>query len=142
MNINNVLITTTFFCLWLTSQIPESVQYSIAFFFIFTLANLSMPLTAAFIGEFLVLIGLFQTSKLIAALASTGMVLGAAYSIWLWNRIACGNLKVYFIKTFADVNLREIHMFIPLIFLTFFLGIYPEVILDTLHMSVKNLVGA
>jgi NADH:ubiquinone oxidoreductase subunit 4 (subunit M) len=50
-------------------------------FFIFTLANLSMPLTAAFIGEFLVLIGLFQTSKLIAALASTGMVLGAAYSI-------------------------------------------------------------
>ena len=47
---------------------------------------------------------------------------------------------MYFIKAFADVNLREMNMFIPLIFLTFFLGIYPEVILDTLHMSVKNLM--
>jgi proton-translocating NADH-quinone oxidoreductase chain M len=108
-------------------------------FLVFSLANLSLPTTGGFIGEFLVLVGLFQTSKLIAALASTGMVLGAAYSIWLWNRIACGNLKVRFIKSFADVNLREIYMFMPLIFSTFFLGIYPEVILDTLHMSVKNL---
>ncbi len=110
-------------------------------FLIFTLANLSLPTTGGFIGEFLVLIGLFQFNKVITFLAAMGMVFGAAYSIWLWNRIACGNLKVYFIKSFADVNYREIYMFFPLIFLTFFMGIYPEIILDTIHFSVKNLIS-
>lgn len=109
-------------------------------FLIFTLANPSLPTTAGFIGEFLVIIGLFQANKIITFLAAIGMVLGAAYSIWLWNRIACGNLKVYFIKSFVDINHREFFMFIPLVFLTFFLGIYPEIILDTIHISVKNTI--
>ncbi len=109
-------------------------------YLIFILANLSLPTTGGFIGEFLVIIGLFQSNKVITFLAAIGMVLGAAYSIWSWNRIACGNLKVYFIKSFADVNYREIYMFVPLVFLTFFMGIYPEVILDTIHISVKNLI--
>lgn len=109
-------------------------------FLIFTLANLSLPTTAGFIGEFLVIIGLFQANKMITFIAAIGMVLGAAYSIWLWNRIACGNLKIYFIKSFADINHRELYMFLPLVFLTFFLGIYPEIILDTIHISVKNLI--
>ena len=109
-------------------------------FLIFTLANLSLPTTAGFIGEFLVIIGLFQANKMITFLASVGMVLGAAYSIWLWNRIACGNLKIYFIKSFADINHRELYMFLPLVFLTFLLGIYPEIILDTIHISVKNTI--
>lgn len=109
-------------------------------FLIFTLANPSLPTTAGFIGEFLVIIGLFQANKIITFLAAIGMVLGAAYSIWLWNRIACGNLKVYFIKSFVDINHREFYMFIPLVFLTFFLGIYPEIILDTIHISVKNTI--
>jgi NADH:ubiquinone oxidoreductase subunit 4 (subunit M) len=77
---------------------------------------------------------------MISFLASTGMVLGAAYSIWLWSRIATGNLKIYFIKSFADVNRREIILFLPLIFLTFFMGIYPEVFLDAMHFSVKNIL--
>nr|BBH42940.1 NADH dehydrogenase subunit 4 [Marophrys sp. SRT127] len=110
-------------------------------FLIFSLANLSLPTTAGFIGEFLVLAGLFQINKTVCLLAAIGMVLGAAYSIWLWNRIACGNLKIYFIKLFADINTREIYIFLPLVFLTFFLGIYPEVILDTIHVSVKNLIA-
>jgi NADH:ubiquinone oxidoreductase subunit 4 (subunit M) len=86
-------------------------------------------------------VGLFQTSKLAAFLASVGMVLGAAYSIWLWNRIACGNLKIYFIKAFADIGNREVLMFLPFLFLTFFMGIYPEVFLDTMHVTVKNLIN-
>lgn len=110
-------------------------------FLIFTLGNLALPTTAGFIGEFLVIVGLFQSNKMITFLAATGMVLGAAYSIWLWNRIACGNLKIYYIKSFADINHRELYMFIPLIALTFFLGLYPEVILDTIHISVKNLLA-
>ncbi len=111
----------------------------IIIFFIFTLANLSFPTTFGFIGEFLVLIGLFQTNKIIALLSSIGMILGAAYSIWLWNRIACGNLKIYFINNYIDLNYREIIIFIPLIFLTFYFGIYPEIIIDTLHITIKNL---
>ena len=77
---------------------------------------------------------------MISFLAAIGMILGAAYSIWLWNRIACGNLKIHFIKAFADINLREIYIFLPFVFLTFYMGIYPEVILDTIHISVKNLI--
>jgi NADH-quinone oxidoreductase subunit M len=113
-----------------------------SFFLIFTLANLSLPTTAGFVGEFLVLVGLFQSNKFVGVLASVGMVLGAAYAIWLWSRIACGNLKIYFIKSFADLNFREMYMFLPLLSATFFVGVYPEVILDTLHMSVKNLIAA
>ena len=122
------------------SGLLQVMPLFITIFFIFTLANLSFPTTSGFIGEFLVLVGLFQTNKFITFLASTGMVLGAAYSIWLWNRVACGNLKVYFINTYADLNYREILLFVPLIFLTFFLGIYPEIILDYLHVTVKNLI--
>jgi proton-translocating NADH-quinone oxidoreductase chain M len=121
------------------SGLIQVMPLFVTIFFIFTLANLSFPTTFGFLGEFLVLVGLFQTNKVIAFLASVGMVLGAAYSIWLWNRISCGNLKVYFIHTYADLNIREIYLFIPLIFLTFFFGIYPELILDTLHVTVKNL---
>ena len=102
------------------SGLIQVMPIFITIFFIFTLANLSFPTTFGFIGEFLVLVGVYQTNKIITFLASVGMVLGAAYSIWLWNRIACGNLKVYFINTYADLNYREILIFIPLIFLTFF----------------------
>jgi proton-translocating NADH-quinone oxidoreductase chain M len=121
------------------SGLLQVMPLFVTVFFIFTLANLSFPTTFGFLGEFLVLIGLFQTNKFITFLASIGMVLGASYSIWLWNRISCGNLKVYFINTYADLNLRELFLFFPLIFFTFFFGIYPEFILDTLHVTVKNL---
>jgi proton-translocating NADH-quinone oxidoreductase chain M len=109
-------------------------------FLVFTLANLSLPTTGGSTGEFSILAGSLQASRIITFFAASGMVLGAAYSIFLWNRIACGNLKIYFIKSFADINHRELYMFLPLVFLTFFLGIYPEVILDTIHVSVMNLV--
>ena len=121
------------------SGLIQVMPLFVTIFFIFTLANLSFPTTFGSIGEFLVLVGLFQTNKIVTFLASVGMVLGAAYSIWLWNRISCGNLKVYFITTYADLNYREILIFLPLIFLTFFFGIYPEIIMDTLHVTVKNL---
>lgn len=122
------------------SGMSQVMPIFMTIFLIFILGNLSFPTTAGFIGEFLVLIGLFQTNKMISFLASTGMVLGAAYSIWLWSRIATGNLKIYFIRSFADVNRREIILFLPLIFLTFFMGIYPEVFLDAMHFSVKNIL--
>lgn len=122
------------------SGLIQIMPIYITIFLVFTLANLSMPLTGGFIGEFLILIGLFQYNRIITFIAGVGMVLGAAYSIWLWNRIACGNLKIYYIKTFADVNYREIQIFIPLIFLTLLIGVYPEVILDVIHASASNII--
>ena len=124
------------------SGMSQVMPVFMTIFLIFTLGNLALPGTANFIGEFLVLVGLFQTNKMITFLSSSGMVLGAAYSIWLWNRIACGNLKVYFIKSFCDVNYREILLFSPLVFMLFFMGLYPEVFLDTMHVSVKNLIAS
>jgi NADH:ubiquinone oxidoreductase subunit 4 (subunit M) len=107
-----------------------------------TSANPSLPTTGGSVGESLAPVGLSQSNKFVGVLASVGTVSGAAYPIRLRNRIARGNSKIYPIKSFADVNLREIHMFLPLLAATFLIGIYPEVILDTLHMSVKNSIAA
>jgi len=124
------------------SGLIQVMPIFITIFLVFSLANLSLPMTGGFVGEFLILVGLFQSNRIIALLAGSGMVLGAAYSIWLWNRIACGNLKIYFVRAYADMNHREIRMFIPLIFLTFLIGVYPEIILDTIHVSVSGLCPA
>jgi NADH-quinone oxidoreductase subunit M len=68
------------------------------------------------------------------------MVLGGAYSLWLCNRICFGNLKTYSIRVFQDINRREAFILLPFAFLTIFLGIYPEVLLDVMHVSVTNLI--
>ena len=103
-------------------------------------ANPSPPTTGGPIGEFSVIVGLFQANKMITFLAPTGMASGAAYPIRSRNRTARGNPKVYPAKIFADMNHREPYMFLPLVFLTFLMGIHPEIIPDTLHTSVKNLI--
>lgn len=108
-------------------------------FLLFTLANISVPGTSSFIGEFLILVGTFQSNTLITVLASTGIVLGAAYSIWLYNRVAFGALTNY-IVAFNDINKREMMIFVPFIILTLLMGIYPNIFIDTMHMSVSNLL--
>ena len=108
-------------------------------FLLFTLANISVPGTSSFIGEFLILVGTFQSNTLITVLASTGIVLGAAYSIWLYNRVAFGSLTNY-IVAFNDINKREMMIFVPFIILTLLMGIYPNIFIDTMHMSVSNLL--
>ena len=75
-------------------------------FLFFTMGNIAMPLTAGFVGEFLILVGAFQANTTIAVLGATGMVLGGGYSLWLFNRIAYGNLKVQALKAFSDMNRR------------------------------------
>nr|YP_009306085.1 NADH dehydrogenase subunit 4 [Corchorus capsularis]AOO95923.1 NADH dehydrogenase subunit 4 [Corchorus capsularis] len=82
-------------------------------FFSFTLANMSSPGTSSFIGEFLILVGAFQRNSLVATLAALGMILGAAYSLWLYNRVVSGNLKPDFLHKFSDSNGREVSIFIP-----------------------------
>nr|AWI69797.1 NADH dehydrogenase subunit 4 [Augusta austrocaledonica] len=109
-------------------------------FFSFTLANMSSPGTSSFIGEFLILVGAFQRNSLVATLAALGMILGAAYSLWLYNRAVSGNLKPDFLHKFSDPNGREVSIFIPFFVGVVRMGVHPKVFPDRMHTSVSNLV--
>nr|AFO69226.1 NADH dehydrogenase subunit 4 [Gossypium hirsutum] len=109
-------------------------------FFSFTLANMSSPGTSSFIGEFLILVGAFQRNSLVATLAALGMILGAAYSLWLYNRVVSGNLKPDFLHKFSDSNGREVSIFIPFLVGLVWMGVHPKVFPDCMHTSVSNLV--
>lgn len=120
----------------LVSTMP---MFSTIFLF-FTLANMSLPGTSSFIGEFLILVGAFQRNSLVATLAALGMILGAAYSLWLYNRVIFGNFKPKFLQKFSDLNRREVLIFFPFIVGVIWMGVYPEVFLECMHTSVSNLV--
>uniref|UniRef100_A0A3B6B7X3 NADH-ubiquinone oxidoreductase chain 4 n=1 Tax=Triticum aestivum TaxID=4565 RepID=A0A3B6B7X3_WHEAT len=120
----------------LVSTMPN---FSTIFFF-FTLANMSLPGTSCFIGEFLILVGAFQRNSLVATLAALGMILGAAYSLWLYNRVVSGNLKPDFLYKFSDLNGREVSIFLPFLVGVVRMGVHPKVFPDCMHTSVSNLV--
>jgi len=108
-------------------------------FFIFTLANTGIPLTLNFLGEFMSLTGMYQKNPMIAALGATTIVLSAIYSIFLYNRISYGAYSEH-LPIIKDINRREFYLLISLLIPTFLLGIYPNIILDTLHISVTQLL--
>ena len=109
------------------------------FFFLFTIFNAGIPLSANWIGELLCLIGTFQFNPIVAVLAASGIVLSAAYSIWLYNRISFGTYSQYLNFT-KDINRREFHLILPLLFLTILVGILPNTILDNIDVSVTTLL--
>lgn len=108
------------------------------FFLLFTLANISLPLTSSFVGEFLVLLGVYQLHSGAAFIAAIGIILGAVYAIWLYNRVVFGHFKCKYIKEFSDLNLKEFYLFFILSLLILFLGVYPNIILSSLHMAVLD----
>lgn len=108
-------------------------------FLTFTLANTGIPLTLNFIGEQLSLIGIWQQNPIIAALGATGIILSACYSLFLYNRLSYGNLSPA-LQPLKDINRREFFLLLSLLIPTFLLGIFPNVILDTLHVSVSSLL--
>ena len=110
------------------------------FFMIFTLAALGMPGTSGFVGEFLILVGVFQVNHLIAVLASLGIILAAAYMLWLYKRVIFGIIKNSELKHLIDLHKTELFMFIPLAFLIILFGIYPEPLIKTISVSVNNLI--
>jgi proton-translocating NADH-quinone oxidoreductase chain M len=110
------------------------------FFVFFSMANLGFPGTSSFTGEFLTLIGSFQSNTIITFLASTGMVIGASYSLWLCNRILFGPLNINYIITYTDVNRRECAVLTPLLICVLWMGIYPEIFLEPMHLSIANLL--
>ena len=109
-------------------------------FLFFTMANIGLPGTGSFVGEFLILIGIYQLNTTIAFFSATGMVLGGCYSLWLFNRIAYGNLKSQYLIHFKDINKREFLVLLPLIVGTLVMGIYPDIFLNPMHMSVNLLL--
>nr|YP_009690341.1 NADH dehydrogenase subunit 4 [Phellinus lamaoensis]QEG57121.1 NADH dehydrogenase subunit 4 [Phellinus lamaoensis] len=108
-------------------------------FFIFTLANTGIPLSLNFLGEQMSLIGIWERSPFAAIIGATGIVFSAVYSIYLYNRLSYGSYSPY-LKPVKDINRREFILLISLMIPTFVLGVYPNVILDTLHASVTTLL--
>ena len=109
-------------------------------FMIFVLAALGFPGTSGFVGEFLVLVGVFQKNILVAVLASTGVVLVAAYMLWLYRRVVFGKVTSPEIKEMNDLNKTEVYIFASLAFLVLFFGIYPDPLFRTVDVSINNLI--
>ena len=110
-------------------------------FLIFALAALGLPGTTGFLGEFLVLTGTFQKSYFVAMVATFGVILGAAYMLWLTKRVIFGETNNTDIKTLKDVNKSETMMLVALAFLVIFFGFYPMPLIDTYSESVNSLIN-
>ncbi|NIA67280.1 NADH-quinone oxidoreductase subunit M [Pelagibius litoralis] len=109
-------------------------------FMLFMLASVGLPGTSGFVGEFLVLVGAFQVNTWVALLAATGMVLGAAYMLYLYRRIIFGKITKDDLKAVLDMDWREKAVFAPLIVLVLWMGIYPASFIDVMAPSVERLV--
>jgi NADH-quinone oxidoreductase subunit M len=111
-----------------------------AVFMLFTLASVGLPGTSGFVGEFLVLAGAFQVSTWLAALVATGMILGAAYMLWLYRRVIFGKLTREDLQSILDLSPREVAVFAPLVLAVLWMGIYPSSFTDVFDASVTKLV--
>ena len=109
-------------------------------FMVFTMASVGLPATSGFVGEFLVLLGAFYYNTWLAVFATTGVVLGAAYMLYVYRRIIFGKLDKENLMSIKDLSYREIIVFAPLILLVFWMGVYPSPFLDVMSVSVENLI--
>ena len=115
-------------------------KYAVVFM-VFTLANVGLPVTSGFVGEFLILLGTFQANTWVAFLATTGVVLSAAYALWLYRRVIFGTLDKEGLKTLLDLSGREKLILYPLVAAVLFFGIYPTPVLDVTQASVDALLN-
>ncbi|WP_417244715.1 NADH-quinone oxidoreductase subunit M [Celeribacter sp.] len=113
--------------------------YALIFMF-FTMANIGLPGTSGFVGEFLTIIGMFQANTWIALVAATGVIFSACYALWLYRRVVLGDLIKESLKTIKDMTAREKWIFAPLVAMTLLLGIYPSLVLDLIGPSVSALL--
>jgi NADH-quinone oxidoreductase subunit M len=115
-------------------------QYAFAFM-VFTMANVGLPGTSGFVGEFLTMLGVFQVNTWVAFFAATGVIFSAGYALWLYRRVVFGALTKDSLKGILDLSIREKIVLYPLIVLTVVFGFYPAPILDTTAAAVDNLVA-
>ncbi|MGR3814700.1 MAG: NADH-quinone oxidoreductase subunit M [Cognatishimia activa] len=114
--------------------------YALIFMF-FTMANVGLPGTSGFVGEFLTLMGAFQKNTWIAAIATSGVIFSAAYALWLYRRVVMGDLIKESLKTLKDMTPREKWIFAPLVAMTLILGVYPSLVTDIIGPSVEALIA-
>jgi NADH-quinone oxidoreductase subunit M len=121
--------------------LAERMPIYAACFMVFTMANVGLPGTSGFVGEFLTLLGAFKVNTWVALFATSGVILSAAYALWLYRRMIFGVLEKPSLKAIADMGPREIAIMAPLVVLTLLFGFYPAPILDVTAQSVKKLVA-
>ncbi len=114
-------------------------KYAVVFM-LFTMANVGLPGTAGFVGEMLTLVGAFKANTWVALIATAGVILSAAYALWLYRRVVFGELTKDDVKSMLDLTPREIATLAPLVVLALWMGIYPGPFLDVMAVSVKNLL--
>jgi NADH-quinone oxidoreductase subunit M len=114
-------------------------KYATAFM-IFTMANVGLPGTTGFIGEFLTLLGAFKTNSWVAFFAATGLILSACYALWLYRKVIFGALTKENLKGMLDLSTREKVILYPLVVLVIFFGVYPAPIFDVTTASVDSLL--
>jgi NADH-quinone oxidoreductase subunit M len=114
-------------------------KYAILFM-VFTLAAIGLPGTSGFIGELLILIGVFKKSFLVAAIASSGVIFAAAYMLWLYRRVIFGDLIKDELKKMIDLNKSETFVLSSLAIPIIFFGFYPEPVMNTIEVSVNHLI--
>jgi NADH-quinone oxidoreductase subunit M len=115
-------------------------KYAVALM-IFTMANVGLPGTSSFVGEFLTLMGAFRVNTWVAAFATLGVILSAAYALWLYRRVIFGTLDKESLKGLLDLSNREKAILYPLVFLVLFYGVYPKPVFDATAVSVDALIA-
>ena len=110
-------------------------------FLIFTMANVGLPGTSGFVGEFLTLLGIFKVNTWVAVFATTGVILSAAYALWLYRKVIFGALTKESLKGMLDLSPREKAVIYPLVILTIFFGVYPAPVFDATSTSVQALIN-
>ena len=111
-----------------------------AVFMLFTMANVGLPGTSGFVGEFLTFMAVFQVNTWVATVAATGVIFSAAYALWLYRRVVFGQLIKDSLKSIADLDTREKLMFAPLVAMTLLLGVYPALVTDIIGPSTSALL--
>ena len=115
-------------------------RYAFAFM-IFTMASVGLPGTSGFIGEFLVMVGVFKASTWVAFFITTGIILGAAYMLWLYRRVVFGKLEKDDVKAMLDLSPREVAIFVPLILIVLWMGIYPASFTSITGPAIDQLIS-
>jgi NADH-quinone oxidoreductase subunit M len=120
--------------------LSKSVPVYATFFAIFTLAAIGFPGMNAFIGEFLIISGAFKAKTILGILSIWGIILGVTYMCWLYYRVVLNEVNPKIKHHLFDMDLREVFTLVPLVFLVFFIGVQPHVLLSYMHTSVGHLL--
>ncbi len=108
-------------------------------FLLFTLANIALPGTSSFVGEFLLLLGIYKNSVVTCIFSALGVILSGAYSLWLYNRIIFGNIKIQYTLTFLDLTKREFFVLLPILFFILLIGVYPSIFTSYFHLAAEQI---